>query len=77
MALTPTEHTWALISLTVGEHDVEWLEAQGIGVENLNTIYEHTFLLLTTHTERQQLLLTLKYGADQLVDLGNTDSVQD
>jgi hypothetical protein len=69
------EQTWALISQSVTDEDVAWLESVGIEVENLDQIYEHDFLLLTTYTERQVLLLKLKYSHDKLVNLAVREDV--
>jgi hypothetical protein len=63
------EQTWALVSESVPDADIAWLESVGIGVENLDRIHEHDFLLLHTYTERQVLLLKLKYSQDKLINL--------
>jgi hypothetical protein len=63
------EQTWALVSQSVPAADIEWMQSVGIGVENLDRIHEHDFLLLTTYTERQVLLLKLKYSQDKLINL--------
>jgi hypothetical protein len=64
-----TEQSWALISESVADDDIQWMESLGIGVENLDRLYEHAFLVLTTYTERQEMMLKLKYSHDKLIRL--------
>jgi hypothetical protein len=63
------EQTWALIAVDVDADERAWLEQLGIVVEDLGEVVDHDFLVLNTYTERQELVLRLRYGASKLIKL--------
>jgi hypothetical protein len=63
------EQTWALIAVDVDADERAWLEQLGIVIEDLGEVVDHDFLVLNTYTERQELVLCLRYGASKLIKL--------
>jgi hypothetical protein len=63
------EQTWALIAVDVDADERAWLEQLGIVVEDLGDVADYDFLVLNTYTERQELVLRLRYGASKLIKL--------
>ena len=63
------EQTWALIAVDVDADERSWLDQLGIVVEDLGDVVDHDFLVLNTYTERQELMLRLRYGQDKLIRL--------
>jgi hypothetical protein len=63
------EQTWALIAVDVDTDERAWLEQLGIVIEDLGDVADYDFLMLNTYTERQELMLRLRYGASKLIKL--------
>ena len=63
------EQTWALIAVDVDADERAWLEQLGIVIEDLGDVADYDFLMLNTYTERQELMLRLRYGASKLIKL--------
>jgi len=63
------QQSWALIVTSIDDAESAWLDQLGIVVENLGEVADHDFLVLNTYTERQELMLRLRYGQDKLIRL--------
>jgi hypothetical protein len=63
------EQTWALIAVDIDAAERAWLDQLGIVVEDLGDVADYDFLVLNTYTERQELMLRLRYGASKLIKL--------
>lgn len=63
------EQTWALIAVDVDAAERAWLDQLGIVVEDFGDVADHDFLVLNTYTQRQELVLRLRYGANKLIKL--------
>jgi hypothetical protein len=63
------EQTWALIAVDIDSAERAWLDQLGIVIEDLGEVVDHDFLVLNTYTERQELVLCLRYGASKLIKL--------
>jgi hypothetical protein len=63
------QQSWALIAVDVDAAERAWLDQLGIVVEDLGDVADYDFLLLNTYTERQELVLRLRYGASKLISL--------
>jgi hypothetical protein len=63
------EQTWALIAVDIDADERTWLDQLGIVIEDLGDVADHDFLVLNTYTERQELMLRLRYGANKLIKL--------
>jgi hypothetical protein len=63
------EQTWALIAVDIDAAERAWLEQLGIVIEDLGDVADYDFLVLNTYTERQELMLRLRYGASKLIKL--------
>jgi hypothetical protein len=63
------EQTWALIAVDIDSAERAWLDQLGIVVEDLGDVADYDFLVLNTYTERQELMLRLRYGASKLIKL--------
>ena len=63
------EQTWALIAVDVDPAERAWLDQLGIVIEDLGEVVDHDFLVLNSYTERQELMLCLRYGASKLIKL--------
>jgi hypothetical protein len=63
------QQTWALIVTSIDDAESAWLDQLGIVVEDLGEVADYDFLVLNTYTERQELMLRLRYGQDKLIRL--------
>jgi len=63
------QQTWALIAVDIDAAERDWLDQLGIVIEDLGAVVDHDFLVLNTYTERQELVLRLRYGANKLIKL--------
>jgi hypothetical protein len=67
--MTLKQQTWALIAVDIDADERAWLDQLGIVVEDLGDVADYDFLVLNTYTERQELVLRLRYGANKLIKL--------
>ena len=67
--MTLKQQTWALIAVDIDAAEQSWLDQLGIVIEDLGDVADHDFLVLNTYTERQELVLRLRYGANKLIKL--------
>jgi hypothetical protein len=67
--MTLKQQTWALIAVDIDADERGWLDQLGIVIEDLGDVADHDFLVLNTYTERQELMLRLRYGAEKLISL--------
>jgi hypothetical protein len=67
--MTLKQQSWALIAVDIDAAERDWLDQLGIVVEDLGDVANYDFLVLNTYTERQELMLRLRYGASKLINL--------
>jgi hypothetical protein len=67
--MTLKQQSWALIAVDVDAAERAWMEQLGIVIEDLGEVVDHDFLMLNTYTERQELVLRLRYGESKLIRL--------
>ena len=63
------QQIWVLIAVDIDADERAWLDQLGIVVEYLGDVVDYDFLILNTYTERQELMLRLRYGAEKLISL--------
>jgi len=61
------EQSWALIVTSIDDVERDWLDQLGIVVEDLGDVADHDFFVLNTYTERQEIMLRLRYGQGKLI----------
>jgi hypothetical protein len=67
--MTLKQQTWALIAVDIDAAERAWLDQLGIVIEDLGDVADHDFLVLNSYTERQEIMLRLRYGANKLIKL--------
>ena len=67
--MTLKQQSWALIAVDIDAAERAWMEQLGIVIEDLGEVVDHDFLVLNTYTERQELVLRLRYGESKLIRL--------